>query len=396
MTPPAADPARRGRAVITGVGAVSGLGPDAAALWAGLCAGRSAVGPAAGLATGAGDVPVAAVVAGGEPGPRRATWLARTAAFEALAMAGLETPLDPALAPEVGVSVGTTLGGLLAFLPGLRGDAIVPPTFTHAGPAVEVAAAVGAEGPLLVPTVACASGTAAVGAALDLVRGGRARLVLAGGVDALSDFVVAGFSTLQALDPAPARPFAADRRGLSLGEGAAFLVVEEEEHARRRDAVPLARLTGYGLSDDANHMTGPDPSGQGAARAMRAALADAGRTADEVDFVNLHGTGTPFNDLMERHALYALCGPRARLVPVNSIKGALGHTLGAAGAFEALLCARVVASGRIPPTVGGGEPDPAIDLVVVRGAPRAAPVRVALSTTSGFGGVNAAVVVERV
>jgi 3-oxoacyl-[acyl-carrier-protein] synthase II len=391
-----APPPRR-RAVITGVGAVSALGPDAASLWAGLCAGRCAIGPAADFADPAYEAHVAAVVAGGERGPRRATWLARTAALEALAMAGLETPLAPALAPEVGVSVGTTLGGLLTFLPMLRAPgAIAPPTFTHAGPAVEVAAALGAEGPLLVPSVACASGTAAVGAALDLVRDGRARIVLAGGVDALSDFVFAGFCTLQALDPAPARPFAVDRRGLSLGEGAAFLVVEDEEHAGGRARGPLARLTGYGLSDDATHMTGPDASGRGAARAMRAALADAGRAPEEVDFISLHGTGTSFGDLMERHAVHALCGPRARLVPVNSIKGALGHTLGAAGAFEAIVCARAVADGRIPPTTGLGELDPAIDLDVVRGAARAASVRVALSTTSGFGGLNAALVVEPV
>jgi 3-oxoacyl-[acyl-carrier-protein] synthase II len=384
------------RAVITGVGAVSAFGAGVAAFWEGLCAGRSAVAPQPASAEPGLAGRVVAAVAGGDPGPRRATWLARTAAAEALAMAGLDAPLDPRLAPGVAVVLGTTLGGIRAFLPGLRGAAApAPPTFTHAGPAIELAASLGAEGPLAAPSIACASGTAAVGLALDLVRDGRAHTVVCGGVDALSDFVCAGFQALQALDPAPARPFDQTRHGLSLGEGAAVLVVEEEAQARRRGAAVLARLGGFGLSDDANHMTGPDPKGLGASRGMRAALRDAGRTPAEVDFINLHGTGTAFNDLMEHHALHDLLGARAATVPVNSIKGAIGHTLGAAGAFEAVLCARVCATGRIPPTAGLATVDPAIALDLVRGAAREAPVAVALSTTSGFGGLNAAIVVER-
>ena len=247
----------------------------------------------------------------------------------------------------------------------------------------------------MVPSLACCSGTAALGCGLDLLRDGAADVVLAGGVDALSDFVIAGFQALRALAPTAARPFDAERRGLSLGEGAAFLVLERAEDARGRGAAALALLSGFGLSDDANHMTGPDPRGAGAARAMRAALADAGRTPADVDFVNLHGTGTSFNDLMEHHALHDLLGARATAVPVNSIKGAIGHTLGAAGAFEGLLCARVVRTGLVPPTVGLVNRDPAIALDVVAGAARRVPVRVALSTTSGFGGLNAALVVER-
>ncbi|HEY3358506.1 MAG TPA: beta-ketoacyl-[acyl-carrier-protein] synthase family protein [Polyangia bacterium] len=383
------------RAVITGLGAVSGLGLGVAAFWDGLCAGRSAIGPGPGGAAGAAGH-LAAAVPGGDPGPRRATWLVQAAAAEALAMAGLDPPFGPRLAPAVAVAVGSTLGGLRTFLPRLRGTSrATPPTFTPAGPAVELAAGLGAEGPLLAPSIACASGTAAVGAALDLVRGGRARVVVCGGVDTLSDFVVAGFQALQALDGEPARPFDAARHGLSLGEGAAVLVVEDEDHARGRGATVLACLTGYGLSDDANHMTGPDPRGRGASRGMRAALRDAGRTPAEVDFISLHGTGTVYNDLMEHHAVHDLCGARAGAVPVNSIKGAIGHTLGAAGAFEAVLCARVAQTGLIPPTTGLAAPDPQIVLDLVRGAPRAAPVRVAVSTTSGFGGLNAAIVVER-
>ena len=383
-------------AVITGYGAISGFGTGADCLWAALCAGRSAVAPTPAFAGPEYDAHLAAVVPDADPGPRRATSLALHAARAALAHAGLEAPLHPDVAPRVAVVVGTTLGGLLTFLPHLRGGPLpAPPTFAHGGPAVELACALGAEGPLLAPSLACASGTVALGLALGLVRDGRADIVVAGGVDALSDFVFSGFQTLTVLDAAPARPFAAERRGLNLGEGAAFLIVEAAAHAAGRGARPLARLTGHGLADDARHMTGPDPEGGGAARAMAAALADAGRTPAEVDFINLHGTGTSFNDLMERHAVWHLLGARTPQVPVNSIKSALGHTLGAAGAFEALLLCRVVAAGLIPPTVNTTACDPAIDLDVVYGAPRRVPVRVALSTTSGFGGLNAAIVVER-
>jgi 3-oxoacyl-(acyl-carrier-protein) synthase len=385
--------------VVTGLGAISGFGAGADTLWDALLAGRSAVAPCAAFAGPEYDSHLAALVpdgAGVDPGPRRATALALRAAREAVGHAGLEAPFAPDLAPRVAVVVGTTLGGIRTFLPYLRGGPLpAPPTFAHGGPAVEVACALGAGGPLLVPSIACASGTAAVGLALDLVRDDRADVVVTGGVDALSDFVFSGFQALTVLDPAPARPFAAERRGLNLGEGAAFLVVESVAHAAGRGARPLARLAGHGLADDARHMTGPDPEGRGAARAMAAALADAGRTAAEVDFINLHGTGTSFNDLMERQAVWHLLGDRTPTVPVDSIKGALGHTLGAAGAFEALLLCHVVAAGVIPPTVSTTALDPAIDLDVVVGAPRRRAVRVALSTTSGFGGLNAALVVER-
>jgi 3-oxoacyl-[acyl-carrier-protein] synthase II len=391
--PGAAPPAS---AVVTGYGAISGFGAGADRLWQALLAGRSAVAPAAAFAGPEYDAHLAAVVPDADPGPRRATSLALHAAREALGHAGLESPFTPELAPRVAVVVGTTLGGILTFLPHLRGGALpAPPTFAHGGPAVEVACALGAAGPLLVPSLACASGTAAVGLALDLVRDGRADVVVAGGVDALSDFVYSGFHSLTVLDAAPARPFAAERRGLNLGEGAAFLVVEALPHARARGARARAHLTGQGLADDACHMTGPDREGRGATRAMAAALADAGRTPADVDFINLHGTGTSFNDLMERHAVWHLLGARTPAVPVDSIKSAIGHTLGAAGAFEALLLCRVVAAGIVPATVNTTRCDPAIDLDVVVGAPRRVPVRVALSTTSGFGGLNAAIVVER-
>jgi 3-oxoacyl-[acyl-carrier-protein] synthase II len=200
---------------------------------------------------------------------------------------------------------------------------------------------------------------------------------------------------LKALDPEPCRPFDRTRRGLNLGEGACFLVLESAEHARARGARIRAFLDGYGVAADAVHMTGPDREGRGAARAMAAALADAGRSPADVDFVSAHGTATQFNDLMEGKALALALGDRAAHTPVDSIKSALGHTLGAAAALEALLCVRVVETGLAPATPGLGELDPEIPLDVIHGTPRQLAARTTLSTASGFGGTNAAIVITR-
>jgi len=399
------------RVVVTGVGAISGFGSGVARLWRGLLAGRSAIGRAALFADYEVQVAAMAPAALGSPTQpqlpgERAAALAVVAAREALADAAA-APAAPRPASRVGVGVvvGTTLGGLRAWAPYLRslggerrGTFALPTasSFAYHAPALAVAAEAGAEGPLLVPSIACASGTAAVGLGLDLIRSRRCDTVLAGGVDALSDFVFAGFQCLRALDRAPSRPFDQDRKGLSLGEGAAFLVLESEEAALARAARPRAEVAGFGLACDANHMTGPDRDGAGAARAMRAALDDAGIPPSEVAFVSAHGTGTQFNDAMEAQALATLLGPEhAARVPVNSIKSAIGHTLGAAGAFEAILCVLAIGEGLIPPTANLRRLDPEIHLDVVRGRPREQPVPIALSTTSGFAGANAAIVLRR-
>jgi 3-oxoacyl-[acyl-carrier-protein] synthase II len=420
------------RAVVTGLGAVTGFGRGVERLWTALCAGQRAMREqpqltAAGLRPG----PVALVDELPLTALSRAATLARWAAEEALADAGA-IPRGPRLA----VACGTTLGGIASWLPLVRAEveagaaaesagplvepfaAMVEPftglveplvglppplaaalrapqAWSYAGPAQAVAAAVDARGPLVVPSVACASGNVALDAALTLIRSGRCDVVLAGGADALHDFVIHGFACLKALDSEPCRPFDRSRRGLNLGEAAAFLVIESEAHARARGARIRAFLDGSGVAADAVHMTGPDREGRGAARAMAAALADAGRDAGAVDFVSAHGTATVFNDLMEGHALSRVLGERAGVVPVNSIKGALGHTLGAAAVLEAIACVRTLESGQIPPTPGLTEIDPQIPLDVVHGAPRSADVRVALSTSSGFGGTNAAVVLAR-
>ena len=383
------------RAAVTGLGAVSGFGAGVETLWRALVDGRRAVAEQAELTQAGLRVgPVALVPSLPLDAPSRATQIALSAAREALSDAG-----DPARSTRLGLSVGTTLGGISGWLRAVRHadepNLQAPRRWSYAGPAQAVAEELSLEGPIEVATVACASGNAALGAALDLIRLGRCDVVLAGGVDALHDFVIAGFGCLKAVDSGPCRPFDRTRKGLNLGEGAAFLVVEAEAHARARGARIRAFLDGYGISADAVHMTGPDREGRGAARAMTAALADAGVTAAQVDYVSAHGTATVFNDLMESKALGLTLGPRAALTPVNSVKSALGHTLGAAGALEALLCVRTLETGLVPPTPGLRELDPEIHLDVVRDIPRETAARVALSTSSGFGGTNAAVLLQK-
>jgi len=381
-------------AVITGCGAVSPLGVGVRALWEGLLAGRTAVAPITGFP--ADDLsPRHAAEARGLPStdPDRAGAFALAAAAEALADAGLDGgALD---GPRVGVALGTTLGGMLLFERWMAGDAlrraeleVIP----YYAPAVRLARSLGCRGPVATAQLACASGTHAIALAVDWVRAGRADVVLAGGADLLCRFVVAGFNSLRATAEV-ARPFDARRRGLVLGEGGAIVVVEDAGHAARRGARVRARVLGVGAAGDATHMTAPDREGGGAARALEAALVDA-EPAAPVGFVSAHGTGTPYNDAMEAVAITRIFGRRG--VPVNSIKGAIGHTLGAAGAFEAILCVQVIGEGKIPPTVGLTTVDPAcdgLDLVVERA--RAHDVPIAVSSSSGFAGTNAALVLGR-
>jgi len=375
--------------LITGRGAVCALGASAASLWEGLVAGRAAIAPVTGFAADdlrpnhVGEVRTPAI---GDPD--RAGAFAVLAAREALDDAGLE----PGRGTRIGVALGTTLGGMKLFEAWTGGATAGLTRVPYYAPAVRVARTFGCRGPVATPQLACASSTYAVALAAEWVRTGQADVVLAGGADLLCRFVVAGFNSLRATAE-EARPFDVARRGLVLGEGAAVVVVESEEHARRRGAVAQARLTGVGAAADATHMTAPDREGRGAARAMQAALAGARRTPADIGFVSAHGTGTLYNDAMEAAAIGAVFGPRA--VPVNSIKGAIGHTLGAAGALEVVMCVDVLRTGVIPPTAGHEQPDPACaQLDVVSGTARTLAIRAVLSTSSGFAGANAALVLE--
>jgi 3-oxoacyl-(acyl-carrier-protein) synthase len=294
---------------------------------------------------------------------------------------------------RLGVCVGTTQGTIQTWThhqeqmdldPSFRPS---PPSL--ADPAFYLARLMGATGPVLCPSMACATSTAAIGMGLDLIRRGVCDAVVAGGVDALSPFVYAGFASLKALDPSGPRPFDRDRAGLGLGEGAALVLLQ---HGASEQSVKVA---GWGVSADANHVTGPDPTGSGVARAIDCALSDASVPADEVAFVSAHGTGTQYNDLMEAKALSKVFDQRVETLPVNSVKGAIGHTLAAAGGMEAVLCGMVLERDLIPPTTSLVHQDPEICLDVVLGNARRGQVRCAVSTSSGFGGINAALVFRR-
>jgi 3-oxoacyl-[acyl-carrier-protein] synthase II len=384
------------RVVVTGMGAETALGRGVSAFWEGALLGRSAIRPVTRFDTRRFHATQAALI-DRERGPDGAdleTLFARGAADEALASC------PDFGGPRAGVAVGTTLAGNGALTRWLASRAGGAATLSRGEPGAlsrELAERYGARGPVSTVSVACASGAAAVGLAAEWIRDGRATRILAGGADSILPFVFSGFDALRALSTSVARPFDVRRDGLTMGEGAGFLLLEEEDQARRRGAAILARVAGYGSASDAHHMTRPDPEGRGLTRAVKTALLQAGLAASDVGFVSAHGTGTTFNDAMEEAALAHVLGAKARLVPVNGIKGAIGHTLGAAGALEAILSALVLAHQRVPPTAGHAKSRADSPLQVVSGAPLSPewPIAVALSTSAAFGGTNAALVLER-
>ncbi len=403
------DPSRR--AFVTGCGAVSPLGCGVAAFWRGLLAGRSALAPirsfdTTGLTnTLAGEVPdflPAQHLSDDEAGRLdRISQYALAAAREALHDAGLD--LAQTDRTRAGVIAATTLGGMPLGEAYQRSRHAGAPFaarqllhLPYAATATRLARALGVRGPVVSPSIACASGTHAIGLAFELIRCGQGDVFVAGGAEIVCHFVVSGFNSLRATTANAVRPFDARRDGRAIGEGAAMLVVESAAHARARGAAVDIEAAGGGLSRDAVHKTAPARDGAGAARAMRAALRDAALAPHESDFVSAHGTGTVYNDAMEMAAIGAVFGEAAPRLPVNSIKGAIGHTLGAAGSFEAIMCVRVLAEGVLPPTAGCEQLDPACALDIVRSQPRRQAVRRVLSTSSAFAGNNAAIVLRRV
>ena len=297
-------------------------------------------------------------------------------------------------APErIAVIAGTALGGVEELEHALAGDGGARRALDslYDSPAHALAAWLGARGPVLTVSSACASGATALGLGADLLREGAADLVVAGGYDILCRFVMRGFDALRSLARERVRPFDRRRTGLLLGEAAGLVLLARERDAR---GPRLGRLLGHGSASDASHIAAPDAEGRGLQAAIRAALAAGDVDVADLDFVSAHGTGTVLNDRIETAALRRVLGARAGAVPVNSIKGALGHTMGAAATLEALMCLLAARDGCIPPTVGYEEPDPACDLDYVAGACRAVRPRRMLSTSLGFGGCNAALVLE--
>ncbi len=259
-----------------------------------------------------------------------------------------------------------------------------------------VAAELQLSGPNMIIPTACAAGNYTLGHSLDLLRAGEVDAMIAGAVEPFSLTAYTGFHKLGGMAADVPRPFSGDRSGMMLAEGAGMLVLEPLDRAKARGARIYAELAGYGLSCDAHHMTSPHPEGDGAFASMRGALNDAGAWPAQIDYVNAHGTGTPANDRIETLAVKRLLGERARNVPLTSIKGTLGHSLGAASALEAIACALSISRGCIPPTMNHREPDPECDLDCVPNEAREAEVRFALSNSFAFGGNNCCLLLRRV
>ena len=399
------------RVVITGLGVVSALGADVPALLAGLVEGRCGIGPLTlfpprGRCATAAEVrePIASTRALPRGTARRLSRpdrFALVAAAEACRSAGLGADLRRAGA----LFVGATTGGMFEVEEAYRRrrsseEQRFRLSRMLAGPLATTAAvlgqALGLYGPQATVSTACSSSALAVGLAADAIRRGEARVALAVGTDGLCRLTHAGFDALQALDPDRCRPFDRERRGLSLGEGAGVLVLEDAEHARARGARARTALVGWGTAADAHHPTAPHPEGAGALAALRAALAAARLSPEAIDYVNAHGTGTPQNDAVEVAVLRAALGPHLARIPVSSTKSQLGHCLGAAGAIEALVTVLALEEGIVPPTVSLREPEPAwadLDLVATPG--RRAPLGTAVSSSYGFGGHNVTLVLAR-
>ncbi|MEN3342761.1 MAG: 3-oxoacyl-[acyl-carrier-protein] synthase [Actinomycetota bacterium] len=402
--------------VVTGLGAVTPLGPDMDTTWRRLLAGENGCGPIRAFPTDGHPVRIACEADEFEPGEwldRRA--LHRTDRFAQLAvaaarMAEADARLDVAREPDrVGASIATAQGGvasLAACCAASDRQRVQPSLVTAFMPNMAagwVSMELGARGPVGAPCTACAASAMAVGEGYDAIRLGRAEVMLCGGSEAgITPLAVAGFAAMRALsrrndEPVRAsRPFDAGRDGFVMGEGAAVLVLEEMEHARERGATVYAELAGYGVSSDAYHMTEPDPAGHGQARAIHAALADAGIETSAVDYVNAHASSTDLGDATETAAIkLALGAEKARATPVSSIKGATGHCLGAAGAVEAAATVLAVRDDVVPPTINYETVDPSCDLDYVPNEARRLPVRVAVSNSFGFGGHNAVLVLRK-
>jgi 3-oxoacyl-[acyl-carrier-protein] synthase II len=401
-----------GRVAVTGIGAVTPLGTGREELWENLLAGRCAFAPVTSFDTSAFNVHLGAEVHGFAPelyvrtlAPAalgRASQFAIAAARLALGDAGVDPEALLAGGRErAGVAMGTTSGEPLEverfddrYLAGELAQ--VGGEFMGLYPchmiAAHVAAEVGFGGANMMLPAACAAGNYAIAYALDALRAGRAELMLAGGADAFSRITYTGFARLGAIAPERCQPFDRRRRGMIPGEGAAVLVLEPLARARARGAKVYAELAGYGLSCDAHHMTAAHPEGLGAARAMERALADCGLAPGEVSYISAHGTGTPTNDRLETLAVERVFGAGMR-IPISSVKSMLGHTMGAASAIEAAVCALAIDTGSIPPTINLEEPEGDFDYVPNQS--RAHRVDVAMNNAYAFGGNNASVILRR-
>ncbi len=398
------------RVVITGVGVVSALGVGWNVNSEAFRAGRSAFGPVSLFDVSRQRVKTAAQVElpralpSGRLSARQLERLDRAGRMLLLASAEAWKQSGWNTNAPVRFVLGTTAGGMALGESYFR-QALLEPRRQRQQPtralyyqsqtqARVVADALGFAGTVTLISNACASGANAIGEASELIRGGHAQRVLAGGYDGLSQLVFAGFDSLQALSPTTCRPFDAARDGLALGEGAGILALESLESAHQRGAVILGEIIGYGSTIDTHHLTQPHPEGDAALKSMQLACDSARITAAEVDYVNAHGTGTPLNDSAEAAAICRWANGDLARLPVSSTKAGIGHLLGAAGAVEAVVCVMALNGQWLPPQASFENPDPACRFPVVRQS-QDAPIKIALSNSFGFGGVNATLAIRR-
>ena len=406
------------RVVVTGIGAVSPLGNTIEDTWAAIKAGKSGVGPltrvdaekfSAKVAAEVKDFDIEQYVERKEARKMdRFTQYALAAALMAHKDSGLQ--VNESNAERVGVWIGSGIGGMETYEQQFltfqeRGARRVSPFFIPMlipdMASGQVSIYLGAKGPNSCSVTACASGTNSIGDAFKVIERGDADVMITGGAEApIVNMAIAGFTANTALttnvDPATAsRPFDKNRDGFVIGEGSGIVILEELEHAKARGAKIYAEVIGYGATGDAHHITAPAPEGEGAARAMQMALDTAGVTPSKVDYINAHGTSTPYNDLFETQAVKTVFGEHAYKLAMSSTKSMTGHLLGAAGGVEAIFTVLALQEGILPPTINLHEPDPACDLDYVPNEARQANINYALSNSLGFGGHNASLLFKK-
>lgn len=407
------------RVVITGMGAVSPLGLDVATTWAGMLAGRSGAGRITDYDPSDLPTQIAATIKDFDPEKYlnrrearrlgRVTHLAIAATAEALADAGLDLGREDLT--RVGVEIGSAFGAMDIVEEqsrqirekGPRGiNPTVSPAVLVSTTPCHIAINYGIRGPVNSPVVACATGTVSIGAAAQRIQRGEVDVMLAGGSDSyLTPLIMASFSRLGAMStrndtPLTAcRPFDRHRDGMIIGEGAVTMVLESLEHAQGRGAAILAEYGGLGFTSDAYHMAAPDPEGEGATRAMRLALAEADLPPEALGYVAAHGTATQLNDLSETKAIKRALGEHAYTVPISSIKPMIGHAMGAAGAFGALVIVQALRTGWAPPTLNYETPDPECDLDYLPNHARQVQIDAGIANAFGFGGQNGALILKR-
>jgi nodulation protein E len=396
------------RVAITGLGAITALGPDLPSLWSGVTQARCGIRPIANIPTDRLLVSHAAEIVGFDPAAHfqerrlpmldRTSQLALVAAREAMAASGL-TIADPTRAGVIlGAAIGQeTFDTSYKALYGENTRRLHPmtvPRIMPNAPASQISMEFGIQGPSFSTASACASSAHAAGIAFQMIRAGLIDVAVTGGSDAS---IVVGFmkawDALRVLSPEACRPFSRDRTGLVIGEAGTILVLEAWDHAHDRGADIIAEIIGFGMSADAGELTAPDANG--AARAMQAALADAALNPADVDYVNAHGTGTRLNDKTEVAALRKIFGDRTGTLPISSTKSMVGHCLNAGGAVELAVTALALRHGILPPTAGFREPDPDCPIDCVPNEARAALIRLAMSNSFAFGGLNAVLMMRK-